>query len=73
MLREKLQEAVRRALITVLEAEVDAFIGAMPSEGSEPRRDSRNGHSTPRLDTRIGHIEELPVPRTGYQTQVFER
>jgi hypothetical protein len=26
MLREKLQEAVRTALITVLEAEVDAFI-----------------------------------------------
>jgi transposase-like protein len=29
MLREKLQQAVRTALISVLEAEVDAFIGAM--------------------------------------------
>jgi hypothetical protein len=29
MLREKLQQAVRTALISVLEAEVDAFIGAV--------------------------------------------
>jgi transposase-like protein len=44
MLREKLQEAVRTALITVLEAEGDAFIGAMRYERSEQRRDYRNGH-----------------------------
>src|SRR2546423_12490752 len=75
LLREKLQEAVRTALITVLEAEVDAFIGAMRYERSEQRRDYRNGHYTRSLDTSIGHIDDLPVPRTrtGYQTQVFER
>jgi putative transposase len=75
MLREKLQEAVRTALISVLEAEVDAFIGAMRYERSEQRRDYRNGHYTRHLDTSIGHLEDLPVPRTraGYQTQVFER
>src|SRR6266568_7777260 len=75
MVREKLQEAVRIALISVLEAEVDAFIGAMRYQRSEQRRDYRNGHYTRSLDTSIGHISDLPVPRTrtGYQTQVFER
>jgi putative transposase len=75
MLREKLQEAVRTALITVLEAEVDAFIGAVRYQRSDQRRDYRNGHYTRSLDTSIGHISDLPVPRTrtGYQTQVFER
>lgn len=44
MLREKLQQAVRTALISVLEAEVDAFIGAVGYEHSSQRRDYRNGH-----------------------------
>jgi putative transposase len=75
MLREKLQQAVRTALISVLEAEVDAFIGAMRYQRTEQRRDYRNGHYSRSLDTSIGHITDLPVPRTrtGYQTQVFER
>lgn len=75
MLREKLQQAVRTALISVLEAEVDAFIGAVRYERSEQRRDYRNGHYTRGLDTSLGHLSDLPVPRTrgGYQTQLFER
>lgn len=75
MLREKLQEAVRTALISVLEAEVDAFIGAVRYQRSEQRRDYRNGHYTRSLDTSVGHIDDLPIPRTrrGFQTQVFER
>ena len=75
MLREQLQQAVRTALCSVLEGEVDAFIGAVRYERSEQRRDDRNGHSTRSLDTSVGHIEDLPVPRTraGYQTQLFER
>ena len=32
MVREKLQQAVRTALMSVLEAEVDAFIGAVRYE-----------------------------------------
>jgi transposase-like protein len=44
MLREKLQQAVRSALVSVLEAEVDAFIGAVRYERSEQRQDYRNGH-----------------------------
>src|SRR5437660_11550525 len=75
MLREKLQEAVRTALVSVLEAEVDAFIGAVRYERSEQRQDYRNGHDTRSLGTSVGDIDDLPVPRTrrGYQTQVFER
>ena len=75
MLREQLQQAVRTALISVLEEEVAAFIGAVRYERSEQRRDYRNGHYARSLDTSVGHIDELPVPRTraGYQTQLFER
>src|SRR5205823_7476935 len=75
LLREKLQQAVRTALISVLEAEVDAFIGAVRYERTEQRQDYRNGHYTRSLDTTVGHISDLPVPRTrgGHQTQVFER
>ncbi len=74
MLREQLQQAVRTALISVLEEEVDAFIGAVRYERSEQRRDYRNGYHSQSLDTGMGHITDLPVPRTrgGYQTQVFE-
>ncbi len=70
MLREKLQQAVRTALIRVLEAEVDVFIGAMRYRLSEQRRDYRNGHYTRGLDTTIGHLDDLPVPRTrgGFET-----
>ena len=75
MLREKLQQAVRTALVSVLEVEVDTFIGAVRYERSEQRRDYRNGHYTRSLGTTIGDIDDLLVPRTrgGYQTQVFER
>lgn len=74
MVREKLQQAVRTALMSVLEAEVDAFIGAVRYEHSEQRLDYRNGHYTRGLDTSLGHFSDLPVPRTrgGYQTQLFE-
>ena len=75
MVREQLQQAVRIALISVLEAEIDSFIGAVRYEHSEQRRDYRNGHYARNLQTSIGSITDLPVPRTrgGYQTQLFER
>lgn len=74
LLREKLQQAVRTALISVLEAEIEAFIGAVRYEPSEQRRDYRHGHYTRNLETSIGSIPDLAVPRTrgGYQTQLFE-
>lgn len=75
MVKERLRQAVRIALISVLEEEVTAFIGARPYERSEKRRDQRNGHYTRDLETTVGQIAALPVPRTrgGHQTQLFER
>jgi putative transposase len=75
MVKERIRQAVRVALISVLEEEVTAFIGAKPYERSEERRDQRNGHYRRDLETTVGHIADLPVPRTrgGHQTQVFER
>ena len=73
LLREKLKEAVRYTLIEVLEAEVDAFIGAKSYERASSRQDYRNGHYQRNLVTGVGEIEALPVPRTrrGFKTQVF--
>lgn len=75
LVKERLRYAVRVALISVLEEEVTACIGAQPYERNEQRHDYRNGHYSRNLDTSIGHIDNLPVPRTrgGYQTQLFER
>lgn len=75
LLREKLREAVRYTLIEVLEAEVEAYVGAGAYERTVSRRDYRNGHYSRNLVTGMGEIEALPVPRTrkGFKTQVFER
>ncbi len=75
LLQERLREAVRIALISVLEEEVAAFIGALPYERTEQRRDQRNGHYRRDLETTMGQIADLLVPRTrrGYHTHVFER
>jgi putative transposase len=74
-LRSELRQAVRLALLSVLDAEVEALIGASRYERSPLRRDRRNGHYTRDLDTSVGRIDDLLVPRTrqGHQTQVFER
>jgi putative transposase len=75
MLREKMRLAVRLMLITVLEEEVEAFVGANRYERSGQRRDQRNGTYSRSLGTSVGQIEDLPVPRTrkGFRTQVFDR
>ena len=75
MLQDRLRQAVRLALMRVLEEEVTAVVGALPYERSDQRRDQRNGHYTRSLQTTVGLIEDLAVPRTrqGHQTQLFER
>lgn len=75
MVKERLRHAVRAALVTILEEEVTAFIGAKPYERNEERRDHRNGYYQRDLETTVGQISDLPIPRTrrGHQTQVFER
>lgn len=73
--RETMREFVRIALTTILKEEVTALIGAAPYERNPIRRDHRNGSYTRDLDTSVGHIEDLTVPRTrrGFRTQVFDR
>jgi len=75
LLREKLRQAVRLTLISILEGEIEVLIGAAPYERTQQRRDYRNGHYQRDLGTSLGEIEDLPVPRTrsGFRTQVFER
>ena len=75
LLQEKMRQAVRLTLITILEEEVAAFVGAGPYQRTAERRDLRNGHYTRNLVTGVGEIEALPVPRTrqGFQTKVFKR
>jgi putative transposase len=59
MLHERLRQAVRVALVSVLEEEVTAFIGALPYERKEQRRDHRNGHYTRDLATTMGVIHRF--------------
>ena len=75
LLQAQLQAAVRLALVTILEAEVDGLIGALPYERTLQRRDQRNGYYTRDLGTSMGRIEALPVPRTrkGYRKQLFKK
>ena len=75
LLQEQVRQAVRLALVTILEAEVEAFIGALPYERSPKRQDQRNGYYTRDLDTTVGRVKALPVPRTrqGFKTQLFRR
>jgi transposase-like protein len=75
IVREKMRQAVRFTLITVLEAEMEAFIGAAPYQRTSQRRAYRNGSYQRSLTTSVGQIDDLEVPRTrvGFQTQLFER
>ena len=75
LLRQKLREAVRYTLIEVLEAEVEACIGAAAYQRVASRQDYRNGHYTRNLVTGVGQVEALAVPRTrnGFKTKVFEQ
>lgn len=75
MLREKMRLAVQVTLVTVLNEELEAFIGAGRYERNDQRRDQRNGTYPRTLGTSVGPIEALPVPRArkGFRTQVFDR
>jgi len=75
LLYEKMRQAVRVTRVTLMEEEVEAFIGAAPYQRTEQRRDYRNGFYTRDLGTNVGPLEDLLIPRTrkGFKTQVFER
>jgi len=69
-----MRQAVRLTLITILEDEVEAFVGTSLYQRASTRQDYRNGYYTRDLGTSVGAIEDLPVPRTrkGFRTQLFE-
>jgi len=75
LLNAKMRAAVRLTLVTILEEEVEALVGARRYARSPQRRDRRNGYYTRDLSTTVGEIEDLPVPRTrqGFRSQLFER
>lgn len=75
LLQEKLRAAVRYTLTTILDAEVEAFVGASAYQRTPQRRDYRNGTYPRDLLTGVGLVEALAVPRTrsGFRTQLFER
>jgi len=75
LLQAKLREAVHYVLVTVLEEEVEGFVGASRYQRSHQRRDHRNGSYTRDLVTSVGQIQDIAVPRTrrGFRSQLFER
>jgi hypothetical protein len=70
MLHEKVRLTVRGILITVLDEEVNAFIGADRYERSDQQRDRRNGTYPRSLGTSVGQIADVRGGQT--QTQLFE-
>jgi putative transposase len=75
LLQSKLRAAVHYTLTTILEEEVEAFVGAGRYQRSQQRQDQRNGSYSRDLVTGVGQIKELSVPRTrrGFRSQLFER
>jgi len=75
LMYEKMRQAIRVTLVTLMEEEVAAFVGAARYERTDKRQDHRNGSYPRDLGTNVGPMEDLPIPRTrkGFKTQVFER
>jgi transposase-like protein len=75
LLQEQVRMAVRLTLVTILEEEVSTLIGALPYQRTPERCDYRNGYYTRDLETTVGLIEDLLIPRTrnGHQTQLFDK
>lgn len=73
-IREKIRLAVQVTLVTVLNEELEVFIGAQPYERSPQRRDYRNGSYPRRVGTGVGEITvAVPRSRKGFQTRLFEK
>lgn len=70
-----LRELVQQALQTLLEAEMEAHLGASHYERTPERRGYRNGYKPRTLQTRVGTLELLvPQDRDGtFSTDLFGR
>ena len=73
LVQEKLRQAVRYTLVTILNAEVEELVQAAPYQRTTQRRDYRNGSYQRDLLTGVGLIPDLEVPRTrnGFHSQLF--
>lgn len=73
---QRAREVARAVFKSAMEAELDAFVNAMPYERSEARRGHRNGFYQRDLVTGMGVIRSLQVPRSregGFQTKLLSR
>ena len=70
-----LRQLVQDALQRVLEAEMEAHLGAAPYERTEQRRGYRNGYKPRQFTTRVGTLElRVPQDRDGtFSTELFAR
>ena len=70
-----LRELVEQAVQTILEAEMEAHLGASRYERTPERRGYRNGYKPRQLKTRVGTLELLvPQDREGsFSTDLFGR
>ena len=70
-----LRDLVQQALQTLLEAEMEAHLGASRYERTPARRGYRNGYKPRTLQSRVGTLELLvPQDRDGtFSTELFGR
>jgi len=72
---EFLREIVERVVQEILEAQMEAHIGAAPYVRNEARRGQRNGYKPRMLRTRVGTLNlAIPQDREGtFSTSIFSR
>ena len=76
LLHQQIRQAVRTVLESVMQEELNQFLGVARFVRSEGRQGQRNGYRQRDLNTVVGPIPDLQVPRDragAFQTQVFER
>ncbi len=75
LLHEKMRTAIWVMLATLLEDEIEGYIGAARYARTPTRRDRRNGYYARDLVTTVGKVEDLPVPRSrgSFRTQLFDQ
>lgn len=76
LLTQQVRQAVRTVLENVMQAELSDFLAAAWRERTPDRQGQRNGYYERDLNTKVGKLAGLRVPRDRagqFQTQVFER
>ena len=76
ILEKELRHIVRLTLISTIYHEFEEFIGVAPYQRSDKRTNYRNGMRYRNFETRFGVIENIPIPRSRYQSffpKIFSR